>query len=200
MFSALKDKIFNRAKVEAKGLLSVSAARTNRDKERTALHDETAALADLAAKRADLSMDDSLIQKHLDAENVIRVRITIAERKLATAETALEEAEAEAERAARAADYDLAASTKLAERFDEAFPKHAGALAELFRVILAHEERRSVVNDRLPPGASPLRPVLEFAAGDHATARLHMEVVDDRGAVLWAGDEFSSSENQLENR
>jgi hypothetical protein len=184
----LKEKITAQAKTEATHLIAVKTARTLRNAAAKTVESAKEQVVQTEAKRGDLALDDEAIRKHLDAENLAKLRLQIAEKKAVLAEAALIDAQRNAEQAAKRAAYDRAldAQNAIAARFQPEYEKLAKALDVLLQAAVASEAECERVNSALPDGAEEIRSLVLGVAFYGAMA-LRIELIDQRGESRWTG-------------
>lgn len=182
--------IARRAATEAAVRSAVIDARVVRDAAAKEVDARKALLDALEAKDlADLPDEDAAIRAHLTAIEVGKTRMKIAEKKLADADAAVAQAQAalDADRSVTAPEFEKTSRDRerIAEHFDEEFPAHAEGLIELIELALqANPTKEKTGVGRVVQAARGL-------LGGRTTLRI--ELVDKTGAVLWRGDQTTTS-------
>jgi hypothetical protein len=187
--------IAKRAEVEAAVMAKVIDARAARDACGKEVDLRKEHLAALEAKPIDsLPDEDAAIREHLMSVEVAKSRFKIAEKRFEAADAAFAQAqsELEADRTVQAPAFEQAslARERIAEDFDQEFPDHAQAIITLVESTIEVERQAARGNEKPTGVGRAVRAVRELITG---SPTLRIELVDKGGAVLWRGDQSTTS-------
>jgi hypothetical protein len=190
-------EISKRAEVEAALLAQRNTALVARDEAAKTVESHQAKLTKTEARPLeDLPDTDEAVRERLLAVEVVKGRIAIAQKKLAVAETTVAEAEAAIESDKKTEGIVFQKAAEARERFiaefDRDLRRGSEEMFDLIRRASALEQEAARVSKKPSSIARAGKAVATFLGLDDAYS-LHFQLVDRGGAVIWRGDQNTSS-------